>query len=101
MTKILKEDEEEEDTPKKVQLKRVLLPKLEHFAIPKSRSLLQHLGIDESFLQEDPATWESNQEFQSSKMRVKNIPVVNDVAEQGVAFIEQFNSHHTTNDNQL
>ena len=58
---MLKEDEEEEDPPKRVQLKSVLPPPLEHFASQKSMSLLQHLGIDESFLH---ATWESNQEFQ-------------------------------------
>ena len=30
-----------------------------------------------------------------------NIPVVNDLAEHGVALIEQFNSNHTTDENQL
>ena len=64
-----------------MQFKNVLLPPLVDFASTKSRTILQPLGIDESFLLEDPGTWESNQEYQSGKMRVKNIPVVNDVAE--------------------
>ena len=98
---MLKEDEEEDDPPKRVQLKSVLPPALEDFASPKSKCILQHLGVDESFLQEDPATWESNQAFQSGKLKVMNIPVINDVAERGVALIEQFNRHHTTDENQL
>ena len=96
-----REDEEEEDAPKRVQLNSAISLPLEHFASPKSRSILDHLGIDDSFLQEDPDTWESNQEFKSGKAKVMNIPIVNYVAGHRVVLIEQFNSNHTTDENQL
>ena len=67
----------------------------EHFASLKNKIILDHQGINNSFLQEDPDTWESNQEFKSGTGKVMNTPVVNDVAECGVALIEQFNSNHT------
>ena len=99
---ITQEDyEADEDPPKRVQIFNTALPSLDTFASPKTLYLLEHLGINDSFLQEDPEYWENNESFQEGKRRIHNIPVVNDVAERGVALIKQFNSHHTTKDDQL
>ena len=102
MASITQEDyEADEDPPKRVQIFNTALPSLDTFASPKTLYLLEHLGINDSFLQEDPEYWENNESFQEGKRRIHNIPVVNDVAERGVALIKQFNSHHTTKDDQL
>ena len=96
---MLKEYEEEEVRPNRVQVYFLLYESI--LLVQKAGPFYNTLALIKVFYKEDPATWESNQEFQSGKMRVKNIPVVNDIPEWGVALTEQFNSHHTTNENQL
>lgn len=87
---------------KKIQLKNGHTPpKLETLVSPRSRVLLQTLGVNPSFLSVPPEEWDDHPEYKKAKGRVDNIPVVNDHAERGVALIQEYNGKHTKNDEQL
>ena len=78
-----------------------MIPPLESFAVHKSIRFLKHLDINSDFLNADPEDWEENASFKEGLKKVKNLPVINDVAEQGVKLIEEFNGRHTTKEEQL
>ena len=94
-------DEENEDIPKRIQLQSSFLPPLEKFATPISKRLFKILGLDTSFLHLDPNVWENNEAYLEAKRIVSNIPVVNDVAERGIALIEKFIGNHTKKETQF
>ena len=58
------------------------------------------LGLSHEFLQVDPSDWEFQPEYQESKRLVLSLKVINDLAERGVAFIQEFNSSLTRNEEQ-
>lgn len=49
-------------------------------------------GINRNFLMTDPATWNENEHYIAAKAMVKNLLVVNDIAERGIALITRFNT---------
>ena len=95
------DDDEDEDPPKRVELKSSMIPPLECFATRKSIRFLKHLDINSDFLNADPEDWEENASFKEGLKKVKNLPVINDVAGRGVKLIEEFNGRHTTKEEQL
>lgn len=49
-------------------------------------------GISKKILTTDPETWDENEHYIAAKAIVKNLLVVNDIAERGVALITRFNA---------
>ena len=64
-----------------------------------SDTFLLH-GIDSSFLQQDPQTWEGIEEYQFAVRRAASLKVVNGYAERGVALMTDFNPILTKNEDQ-
>ncbi|KAG0710388.1 hypothetical protein GWK47_022912 [Chionoecetes opilio] len=59
------------------------------------------LHLDEAFLDLPPDSWQMDEGFQRSSQIVRNLAVVNDHAERGVALIQEFNGSLTKDEEQL
>ena len=75
--------------------------KLSFFITSTTRNFFTKLGLPMGFLNEDPADWSNNDDYIIGKNYVKDINVVNDNAERGVALINNFSGHLTKNEKQL
>ena len=82
------------DCPVRLKLKEeeVAQKQLQDFVTSNTTKLFSALGINMDFLQQDPHTWRTNANYKAGKQRVASLKVVNDVAERGVALIQEFNS---------
>ena len=58
------------------------------------------LGISSAFLQKEPRLWEEDEDYKASSEIVRSMRVVNDIAERGVALIEEYNKLITTDEEQ-
>lgn len=58
------------------------------------------LGISSAFLQKEPRLWEEDEDYKASREIVRSMRVVNDIAERGVALIEEFNKLITRDEEQ-
>ena len=67
--------------------------------LQKAQSIFSRFLAHE-FLQVDPSDWEFQPEYQESKRLVLSLKVINDLAERGVALIQEFNSSLTRNEEQ-
>lgn len=57
-----------------------------------TRNFFEYFEIPQDFLNNDPVKWNEDEDFIRSKNFLLNLTVVNDLAERGVALIEQYNS---------
>lgn len=73
---------------------------LENFVSSNSLRFFQILGISSSFLKKDIETWNEDSDYVAAKNIVHSLRVVNDIAERGVALMEEFNKLITTNEEQ-
>lgn len=74
--------------------------KLHNFVTKNTCNFFTILGISQAFLQVDPSQWEYQAEYQRSQQLVQSVRVVNDLAERGVALIQEFNSSLTRDEEQ-
>ena len=74
--------------------------KLHNFVTKNKTDFLTTLGISQDFLQVDPSQWECQAEYQRSQQLVRSVRVINDLAERGVALIQEFNSSLTRDEEQ-
>lgn len=74
-------------------LKRTANPKLCNFATTRSKAFFQRMNIRTSFLNSEPDLWKENPDFTDGIVKVKNLLVVNDVAERSVKMCEDFNKY--------
>lgn len=58
------------------------------------------MGTSSQFLNKDVETWEDDADFKAAKKIVHSMPVVNDIAERGVALMEEYNKLMTTDEKQ-
>ena len=65
---------------------------LDQFCTINSKKLFQLLGLSGTLFMKDPAEWEQDESYQQAAHIVKNLVVVNDRAERGVALIQQTKS---------
>ena len=60
----------------------------------------QLLGLSEEFLQSDSSEWGHQETYRTGQKVAQSMRVVNDLAERGVALIQEFNSSLTRNEEQ-
>ena len=77
----------------------ISVKKLEDFVPSNTLRVFAITGLLYNFLDEDIEKWEQTEEFIAIKTQVNNMKLVNDVAEWGVALMEEYNNL-ITNDEQ-
>lgn len=70
---------------------------LEDFITKSSYQFFKILGINDSFLKKEASLWHNDEDYQFGRKICKKLKVVNDVAERGVALVQEFNSLITVN----
>jgi hypothetical protein len=70
------------------------------FITPQSKELFKRFGIQTSFLMNCPSTWANDENFQRGLHIVKNLSVVNDVAERGVKLISEYQNILSNDENE-
>lgn len=78
----------------------LLTKNLSDFVTKRSLFLLEQFGLPYDFLTLNPENWNNNKSYNDFLQVFKDIKVVNDVAERGVALIEEFNNLLTKNEEQ-
>ncbi|KAK3931739.1 Kynurenine 3-monooxygenase [Frankliniella fusca] len=63
---------------------------LANFVSHKSLFFFDQYGINRSFLEKDPSTWEEDEDFMRGMETSKHILVVNDIAERGVKLVTSY-----------
>ena len=97
----LKEVEGSDEPLKRIQpFQHPTTKKLHNFVTKSTINFFTILGLSHEFLQVDPSDWEFQPEYQESKRLVLSLKVINDLAERGVALIQEFNSSLTRNEEQ-
>ena len=102
-----KEESDESETTKRVVIKPTAAQNLidDGFEklIPETKMVLtmfNTLNMNYHFLKDNPSLWWENPVYQDCVMHLKNLRVVNDVAERGVKLISDYNNAVTTEENQ-
>lgn len=72
--------------------------KLSDFVSHRTKQFFTSFGLPHDFLQFEPSTWESNEDFQECLRFCHQLPVVNDTAERGVKFMKDYNKVLTNNE---
>jgi hypothetical protein len=73
---------------------------LHDFVTKSTMQLFKILDLSEDFLEQDPSEWENEVSYQRSRETVCSMKVINDLAERGVALIQEFNSSITRSEEQ-
>lgn len=91
-----------ENCPKRKSLdvKHFKQKNIEDFVTSNSLRFFQILGISSEFLNKDVETWNTDADFEAARKIVHSIRVVNDIAERGVALMEEYNKLITTDEEQ-
>ena len=79
----------------------ILEKNLHDFVTHNTRNFFHILSIRDSFLSSDPTTWATNEAYLESEAVVKELRVVNDTAERGVALVQEYSSLLTKNEEQM
>ena len=89
--------------PKRIQLdvEKCVDMKIEQFVTRNTILFFQRLNISTSFFDSDPEDWDANDEYKIGLNVAKNLRVVNDHAERGVALIAEYNSIITKSEDQM
>ena len=74
--------------------------RLHDFVTTSTVRFFQILGLSEEFLQSDSSEWEHQETYKTSQKIAQSVKVINDLAERGVALIQEFNSALTRNEEQ-
>lgn len=83
----------DDDPPKRIALdpSQVQSKALEDFVTSNTLRFFQIMDLPHSFLDIDVDNWSTNDDYTSCKRAVVNLRVVNDLAERGVALMEEYN----------
>src|SRR5688572_21838381 len=74
--------------------------RLHDFVTRNTRKFFQILGLPDSFLDTDPDTWMTNLSYLHAEEVVRDLHVVNDTAERGVALMQEYNALLTKDEEQ-
>ena len=93
----------DEKPPKRVSInqKMITSSNLNNFVTSTSKVLFQKLKLPSGFLQEDPDTWNDDNDFLQASSTVQELKVVNNHAERGVALIQEYCGLMTNDEQQL
>lgn len=70
------------------------------FVTSSSLRFFEMLHLPSEFLKSDPQEWDSRPDYQAAAKYVREMKVVNDCAERGVALMQNYNSILTKNEDQ-
>ena len=89
-------------TPKRIKIavKSIEQASLTQFVTKNTINFFRCLDITTDFLQADPDTWDSRDDYKAASSITHSLKVVNDSAERGVALIEEYNSLLTNDEEQ-
>lgn len=78
----------------------ILTKNLEDFVLSNTRRFFQITEMTTDFLKNDVETWDDDESYKKNKAIVHSMRVVNDIAERGVALMEEYNKLHTNDEEQ-
>ena len=84
----------------KVDIQLIQTKQLEDFVSSSTRRFFEITDLPSCFLDNDVETWNDDDEYKSAKSTVLGMKVVNDVAERGVALMDEYNKLHTNDEEQ-
>lgn len=84
----------------KVDAQQIQTKQLEDFVSSSTRRFFEITGLPSSFLDNDVETWNDDDAYKSAKSTVLGMKVVNDIAERGVALMDEYNKLHTNDEEQ-
>lgn len=101
MLEALKEKDGSEEPPNRIApFVEPVTKQLHDFVTKSTRRFFKILQLSEEFLETDPNEWMNQPDYRSNLEVVRSVRVVNDLAERGVALIQEFNSSITRNEEQ-
>lgn len=74
---------------------------LDSYVTCRTWALFHNLRLNQSFLDNDVKEWKSDDEFVKSQSVIKQLKVVNDTAERGIALIQNYMKGTTIREDQL
>jgi len=83
-----------------VDLQNVNSKELQDFVTANTTRFFDITGLPCDFLSKDPSQWEEDATYTSVRATVRSMRVVNDIAERGVALMDEYNLLHTNNEEQ-
>ena len=101
MVVALRDTEGSDEPPKRIPL--FVSPEtkgLHDFVTTSTRCFFKILGLSEEFLKIDPSEWLLQESYLKDQIVATSVKVVNDLAERGVALIQEFNASLTRNEEQ-
>ncbi len=95
----------EQDSPKRLQfahndMSSLVSRNLPEFVTNNTNKFFVALGIETDFLKVHPSLWCSNTSYESAEKIVRNLHVTNDLAERGVAMMQEYNAIITNDETQ-
>ena len=97
----LRENDGSDDPPRRISPFTELLTKgLRDFVTKSTLKFFKFLDLQEEFMEHDPSKWVELEVYQRNQEVVRSVKVVNDLAERGVALIQEFNLSLTRNEEQ-
>ena len=67
---------------------------------PRTKEFFSRYSISTDFLSKNPSTWKYDPSYKAGFDKLKNISVVNDVAERGVKLIHDYNNILTNDESE-
>jgi hypothetical protein len=91
------------DPPKRINVDQATIAskKFHDFVTSNTWNFFQILSIPNSFLSADPESWVYNDSYLEAETVVRELRVVNDTAERGVALMQDYNCSLTKNEEQM
>lgn len=74
---------------------------LSDFISEKTKKIFTHFGLPSAFLELDPSEWETSFDFEEGWSFSRDLFVVNDTAERGIKFIQDYNKILTNDEEEL
>lgn len=84
----------------KVDAQLIQVKELEDFVSQGTWRFFDITGLPSKFLDNDVNTWGEDDSYKYAKSAVLGMKVVNDIAERGVALMDEYNKLHTNNEEQ-
>ena len=103
MVKSLQDREGDDEPLKRIKVAPRLIQEsdLQDFVSQNTSGFFNKLGISTDFLEYEPETWSSREDFTKGEEIIKAIRVTNDHAERAVALVQEYNRRITHDEDQL